>query len=204
MSVSPTPSQLIADLQAQGFRLREEDGRVLIGPISRLTAEQRQQLQANREAIIGILTNKPPSCDCSSVEVRRRVNSNGVAVAAVQCLRCGRQQRNVPVRSVHFASLPPWDERLPERWREQVHQYYQAHRDRENERWWRHYDAYLASYQWKQKRKQVLERDNYTCQGCGVRPAEQVHHLTYRRVGREMNFDLVSVCTRCHDLITGQ
>jgi len=47
----------------------------------------------------------------------------------------------------------------------------------------------------------VLERDLRLCQGCRQRPATQVHHQTYRRVGREMLFDLVAVCDECHDAI---
>ena len=42
------------------------------------------------------------------------------------------------------------------------------------------------------------------CEGCGVRRAAQVHHLTYEHVGDELLFELVAVCGQCHDRITAQ
>lgn len=44
----------------------------------------------------------------------------------------------------------------------------------------------------------MLTRDNYLCQGCRVRRATQVHHLTYDHVGNEFLFELVAICETCH------
>lgn len=63
------------------------------------------------------------------------------------------------------------------------------------------YPKYLASAEWREKRLKVLERDNYLCQSCLTAKAQAVHHLTYRNVGCEPLFDLVSVCNNCHDII---
>ena len=62
--------------------------------------------------------------------------------------------------------------------------------------------AYLASPEWDTKRKQVLERDLYACQGCGNTgiPLE-VHHITYTNYGSESLSDLVTVCRPCHQSI---
>jgi len=60
------------------------------------------------------------------------------------------------------------------------------------------YSEYLNSDQWKRKRKLVMERSNGVCEGCGVYKANQVHHLSYRRLGNEMLFDLVALCRSCH------
>jgi len=59
------------------------------------------------------------------------------------------------------------------------------------------YYDYLQSSIWKEKRDSVLKRDDYKCQICGG-PAENVHHLTYRNLGKEYPFELVSLCKLCH------
>jgi 5-methylcytosine-specific restriction endonuclease McrA len=66
------------------------------------------------------------------------------------------------------------------------------------------YQEYMQSPAWARKRQQVLDRDGGIGQGCGMQPAEHVHHLTYERFGREMLFDLTSVCTDCHKQIHGR
>ena len=67
-------------------------------------------------------------------------------------------------------------------------------------RWQAAYTEYLNSPEWAAKRAYVMKRDGGLCR-CGA-PAEQVHHLTYRRV-RPPNFsermsDLVAICIPCH------
>ena len=48
-------------------------------------------------------------------------------------------------------------------------------------------------------------RDDGKCKailsGC-LRSANQVHHLSYQHVGNEPLFELISVCSACHDKIT--
>jgi hypothetical protein len=64
------------------------------------------------------------------------------------------------------------------------------------------YSEYLKSPEWQQRRKLCLERDNQSCQDCGL-PANEVHHLTYERIGNERLEDLLSLCTPCHALRHG-
>ncbi|MDN3687393.1 HNH endonuclease [Cyclobacterium jeungdonense] len=64
------------------------------------------------------------------------------------------------------------------------------------------YNEYLSSEVWHYKRERVLKRDEKICRACGINEATQVHHLSYRFVGNEPLFDLVSICARCHDKIT--
>lgn len=61
------------------------------------------------------------------------------------------------------------------------------------------YHEYLRSPAWARLRRQVLMRCGCVCQGCGAKPAVEVHHLTYERIGEEMLFDLVALCRECHD-----
>ena len=63
------------------------------------------------------------------------------------------------------------------------------------------YRNYLTTYAWADKRAKVLQRAKFTCEGCGTNPATQVHHLHYRRIYKEMLFDLVAVCEQCHQQI---
>ena len=60
------------------------------------------------------------------------------------------------------------------------------------------YLLHLQSDYWKNIRLQVLERDNNTCQECKEKPATEVHHLTYERLGNELLEDLLAVCRICH------
>jgi len=148
-----------------------------------------------------------PTCDHPRTEVRRFRQSNGVTVARVQCLTCGAGINNVRKDSVaDFDSLPAFDDALRDAWRRKVEDHYRRLRDDHDRavsdrdaEWWAWYDSYLASASWGALRRAALERDGWLCQGCRRRRATQVHHLTYRRVGDEMLFDLASVCDACHD-----
>lgn len=61
------------------------------------------------------------------------------------------------------------------------------------------YNEYIQSDKWKLKREAILERDNYTCRGCLTRRASHVHHLTYKHLGDELAYELISVCVQCHE-----
>jgi hypothetical protein len=60
------------------------------------------------------------------------------------------------------------------------------------------YDEYLRSPEWKHKRSLVISREKNTCQGCGSKPIEEVHHSTYSHIKRELLFQLVGLCSECH------
>jgi hypothetical protein len=69
----------------------------------------------------------------------------------------------------------------------------------------------------KELRQRILERDDYACQlgailanqfglsTLGMTPCDdklQAHHKTYIRAGCELDSDLITVCQRCHDILT--
>jgi CRISPR system Cascade subunit CasD len=58
-----------------------------------------------------------------------------------------------------------------------------------------------ASDQWRQIRAQRLRHDHGLCVFCKS-AAEDVHHVTYERAGRELIEDLRSLCKICHDACT--
>lgn len=60
------------------------------------------------------------------------------------------------------------------------------------------YSAYLHTRHWHNIRKQVFERDNYTCTRCGSREFLEAHHLSYLNLGNELLTDLTTLCRNCH------
>ncbi len=61
------------------------------------------------------------------------------------------------------------------------------------------YQEYLQTPEWRQKREQVLERDNYCCRVCNSDERLHVHHRTYARRGNEDLEDLTTLCEECHE-----
>ncbi len=67
------------------------------------------------------------------------------------------------------------------------------------------YQQYLASREWRVKRKEFIEGATYSvCQRCAARPIENVHHLTYANLGNEDWGDLMGLCRPCHEYIAGE
>jgi hypothetical protein len=64
------------------------------------------------------------------------------------------------------------------------------------------YAAYLISERWFAKRALVMKRCAGVCEGCGVKPAVEVHHHHYQHLFDEFLFELVGLCRDCHDRIT--
>lgn len=67
---------------------------------------------------------------------------------------------------------------------------------------WNDYNEYLKSEEWKIKRELVLKRDNNLCQSCLSETAMEVHHKVGIFRKNEPLFSLVSVCGKCHTIIT--
>jgi len=62
-----------------------------------------------------------------------------------------------------------------------------------------YYDDYLASPYWKERSAQKMKAVNYTCEECGASDTLlNTHHLTYERLGDELDEDLIVLCRRCH------
>lgn len=59
---------------------------------------------------------------------------------------------------------------------------------------------------WQALREVVLERDNYTCQGCGsdVESSAQIHHIVPLGCGgTNTRANLISLCEECHGRVHG-
>ena len=70
------------------------------------------------------------------------------------------------------------------------------------------YQEYISSPSWKAKRDERLALDDYRCRLCdedGTRYRLEVHHRpnSYKKIPSEsVADDLITVCARCHILIT--
>lgn len=60
------------------------------------------------------------------------------------------------------------------------------------------YNAYIASPEWQEKRKEVFEHKWCACEACGSTKYLHIHHGTYRRLYNEKIEDLFVLCGKCH------
>jgi hypothetical protein len=175
---------------------------------------------SSRATQLDVRCPQPEPCACLQQESRVRVVRGGARHIVFQCLTCGAQTR--PVRRDEEGDRADaelnamFDEALSQSWQERQNAAWESFRACRNEtyqqvkvesdsEWWNRYSAYLQTAEWDAKRRRRLAMDSHLCQailsGCTGR-AEQVHHLTYKHLGNEPLFDLISVCVSCHDRIT--
>lgn len=142
--------------------------------------------------------------------IRKRLDSAGRPHFKTQCLDCGRYGKNgtmavskeyLTARGFDPDKVPPFDEeafnaaRLAER--DAIMAQVISERDARREV----RAPYYASPEWAAKRQIVLGRAKGVCEGCGSQPATQVHHLSYDHFGREFLWELVAICTDCHERV---
>ena len=60
------------------------------------------------------------------------------------------------------------------------------------------YYAYIQSLSWKSKANERKKLSHYQCDICGSKKSLQIHHKTYKRLGRERMSDLACLCSKCH------
>ncbi|MBD9594518.1 MULTISPECIES: hypothetical protein [unclassified Ensifer] len=137
---------------------------------------------------------------------RRYPTSNGGVQIRQQCLNCGYVIGGSRKRTLEDESLPFVDPSIGERYDDKRESEFHAIRQRharmqheKNNSFFKEYDEYLRSEAWKNKRRLVLKRANGVCEGCGLSEAREVHHLTYAHRMNEFLFELVAVCTECHE-----
>ena len=66
---------------------------------------------------------------------------------------------------------------------------------------WKIYNDYLKSKQWRELRETVFKRDGYKCLLCGEK-ANTCHHLSYgvfSKFGDSKRLECASLCKKCHD-----
>lgn len=60
------------------------------------------------------------------------------------------------------------------------------------------YDAYIASDAWRCRRDLYILAHDYACFRCHATRRLELHHLTYERLGAELDGDLCWLCASCH------
>jgi hypothetical protein len=60
------------------------------------------------------------------------------------------------------------------------------------------YKAYLQTPQWREVRVRALRRAKSRCQLCSKSKGLEVHHRTYKNIGREKLEDVIVLCFLCH------
>lgn len=66
------------------------------------------------------------------------------------------------------------------------------------------YHRYLASREWREKRKEVIKGNDGLCYRCLSAPIKDVHHVTYERIGHEGPDDLIGLCRPCHEYLAAE
>lgn len=158
---------------------------------------------------LGICCKKP------NTVIYELTQSNGVSIYRNVCLNCWDNSKNIKksealgIGIYDKSELSAITQLKEEKHSRSLWSYFaklkndeaQNRHDNKTNEWWDRYKAYLNTDKWKQKSKKVLERDKYLCQACLERPATQAHHRTYKNVGSEPLFQLISVCKFCHDYL---
>jgi hypothetical protein len=144
-------------------------------------------------------------CLHERTEVRRFTNKGGAIAIQGQCLNCGIRMGN-PLKVADRESYPPADPSLEKRFLDAARKARDdvaiRHIDRTaklDEDWNVRYEAYRKTDAWKAIREKVLKRCGYICEGCGDAPAVVAHHKTYAHAFNELLFELVGLCTACHE-----
>lgn len=147
-------------------------------------------------------------CDHKTVSLPRlRKTANNTFQLRRQCLVCGEPVGNpvsklTAIRDNHNNTPLDFDETLFKSGEEKREKYWKQRRlerDRQREQYKQAYYEYLNSDEWRERRLLVLKRCGYVCEGCLMRPALHIHHLTYANVGDELLYQLVGLCEGCHD-----
>jgi 5-methylcytosine-specific restriction endonuclease McrA len=141
------------------------------------------------------------SCGSRSTELRRKLARNGTLMLGYQCLVCGGVVGTWVKRSSvgNPDALPLWDDLLTEAFQTDQRVVWAAERRTEDVVWRRRYESHLASPKWRSIRARVMQRARGVCEGCGTADATEVHHLTYKHLGDELLFELVALCSECHE-----
>jgi hypothetical protein len=153
-------------------------------------------------------SNEAKACEHRDKELRYLIAANDAKKFKYQCKRCGQTFQEVSQKQLSAESkesAAPIDDTLfktHEKLSEKIFQDEFARIKAQNRATKLHYyQLYLTSNEWRKKREKVVARAKGICEGCLENPATQVHHLHYGTLFREMLFDLVAVCDKCHEQI---
>lgn len=138
-------------------------------------------------------------------EIRHRIIKDGRTSYVWQCVRCGHTSSPIKARDALAKAagdpIPEYNYLLSEQRRAAKHLEYKEAYLRLKPEIRQEYEEYLRSDSWREIRKRVIAKTNGLCEICKEMPVEEVHHITYKRIGSEVLEDLLGVCSICHKII---
>lgn len=63
------------------------------------------------------------------------------------------------------------------------------------------YESYISSTRWERRKTAYYSRYPRRCRACDSSENIHLHHHTYKRMGHEIDSDLVPLCEPCHVLV---
>jgi len=119
-------------------------------------------------------------------------NSNAPWHKPNYCIDCGKKINYKSIRCCHCSRKQLWQNGAFD------------NRDisgEKNGRWidGRAYEAYNSQFN-DQLKKQIKQRDNLTCQLCGIKKDLCIHHIDYDKKNSNSN-NLITLCRSCHNKI---
>lgn len=119
----------------------------------------------------------------------QRIMRNRISVV---CFYCGKEFFKSPARAnrreKHFCS-------------HRCSELYNSGENNVNYKGFRVDQTGRVSHEYRQWRRQVLERDNFTCQNCGNKKNLHVHHLLQYAEYEDLRVDIdngITLCKKCH------
>lgn len=146
---------------------------------------------------------KPYECAHEECSLRFRRLSNGGIQYVQQCHACGRAIGSAIKHSEVLVLPPEFDYALNDRWLAQEREASVAALGGRLAARKAEYQQYLQTWEWKERRRKVLERARWVCEGCRAERATEVHHLTYSHIFHELLYQLVALCDGCHAAVHG-
>lgn len=156
------------------------------------------------------ITNAAPQCKHPNREWAKLIHGETICIRK-WCPTCGHIFKNTRKIRETDTNLVMIDSNLSQRWRKKAittqkqllskfnqQQQYKPKFSKPITDFYKKLQTRLRRPSWKKLRQTILERDKYLCQRCKKTKARDVHHLTYDRLGHELQSDLMSVCRPCH------
>ena len=173
----------------------------------KIWVEIRDEIRQRREEAVSAAPRWLDQCEHAVTEFRRLKIATGGFQLRKQCVGCWElvggafKRETVPA----FDQWPLVDEVARERQRREREgkagerqQLLERYREEEQRAFWVYYNEHLNSQEWREKCRLKRERAGNVCEGCGLKPVNHVHHLTYDNLGDELLFELVALCVECH------
>lgn len=63
------------------------------------------------------------------------------------------------------------------------------------------YQSYMNSDAWAARKSEYFAGHAKRCSACGSKTHIHLHHMTYARLGAELDSDMVPLCEKCHDRV---